>query len=183
MMASSNETRPATHNDRGIRRQRRWLLMAGVLLAGLAAAPAHAHDLVRELREQGRFGTLLAAIDAAGLTATVAACKHCTLLAPNDNAFARLPNGTVATLLKPGNKGKLAAILSFHVIGKRVPAASIPTKPTFVATLNKSRAQVLAKRSQGKVQINGVRVVRADIRANNNIVHELRDVLWPGELR
>lgn len=179
MTASGNETQGVR---RTVRRQR-GLWLAGILLAGLASGPAQAHDLVRELREQGRFGTLLAALDAAGLTATVAGCKRCTLLAPNDGAFARLPEGTVAALLRPGNKGKLAAILTFHVIGKRVPAAAVPTKPTFVPTLNRSRAQVLAKRGGGQVQINGVRVVTADIRADNNIIHELRDVLWPGEIR
>lgn len=149
----------------------------------LAATSAQAHDLVRELREQGRFGTLLAALDAARLTDTVAGCRTCTILAPNDAAFGRLPGGTVEALLRPGNREKLAAILAFHVLDKRVPAAAVPAKPSFVPTLNSSKAKVLAVRRGRAVRINGVRVVRADIRANTSLIHELQDVLWPGEIR
>ena len=145
--------------------------------------PCHRWQHHPGAQARGRFTTLLAALDAAGLTATVAGCTSCTLFAPNNGAFARLPSPTVAALLKPGNRKKLGAILTYHVVGARIPAAAVPTSPTLVQTLNASEAKVLALRSPGTVTVNGVRVLEANIHANGSIIHEVRDVLWPGELR
>ena len=158
-------------------------LAAGIVAAGLGAAPASAGNIIQELREEGRFSTLLAALRATGLTETVANCTSCTLFAPNNAAFAKLPAGTVEALLKPGNSGKLAAILAYHVVGSRIPASAVPTHPVDVETLNASGASITARRSHGRVTINGTRVVKADIRANGSIIHEVGDVLWPGESR
>ena len=159
-------------------------LLVGVAFALLFAAfPASAGNIIQELKRERRFTTLLAALDAAGLTATVAGCASCTLFAPNNGAFARLPAPTVAALLKPGNRKKLGAILTYHVVGARILAAAVPTSPTLVQTLNSSQAKVLALRSSGNVTVNGVRVLEANIHANGSIIHEVRDVLWPGELR
>ena len=85
--------------------------------------------------------------------------------------------------LKPGNRGKLAAILLYHAVGSRIPAAAVPTTATKVQTLNAADAKIRAVRSHGRVRINGIRVVNADIAANQSIIHELGDVLFPGELR
>ena len=111
----------------------------------------------------------------------MAECANCTLFAPNDDAFARLP--TVAALLKPRNRGKLAAILTYHAVGTPIPSTAVPIEPTLVQTLNASEAKIQAVREGGHVRINGVRVLEADIQANGSVVHELGDVLWPGELR
>lgn len=155
-----------------------------VTLGTLAtASPAAAGNIIEELRREGRFTTLLAALEATNLTHTVARCQSCTLFAPNDRAFARLPAGTVAAFLQPRNKGKLAAILTYHVVGARVPASAVPAEATLVQTLNASEAKIQAVRNAGKVRINGVRVLEADIQANGSIIHEVRDVLWPGEIR
>jgi uncharacterized surface protein with fasciclin (FAS1) repeats len=169
--------------EQGSSRPRRGLLIGVACALMMATFPASAGNIIQELKREGRFTTLLAGLDAAGLTATVARCNSCTLFAPNNNAFARLPAPTVAALLKPGNRKKLGAILTYHVVGARIPAGAVPPSPTLVQTLNASEAKVLALRRSGNVSINGVRVLEANIHANGSIVHEVRDVLWPGELR
>jgi uncharacterized surface protein with fasciclin (FAS1) repeats len=163
-------------------RARAWPVAAAVAVL-FATFPATAGNIVEELKREGRFTTLLAAIDAAGLTATAAGCANCTVFAPNDHAFARLPAPIVAALLKPRNRGKLAAILTYHVVGTPIPSTAVPIEPTLVQTLNASEAKIQAVREGGHVRINGVRVLEADIQANGSVVHELGDVLWPGELR
>ena len=147
------------------------------------AVPASAGNIIQELRREGRFTTLLAALDATGLTAAVRDCRSCTLFAPNDAAFGRLPSDLVAGVLTPAGRGKLSAILTYHVVGSRIPASAVPTTATLVQTINASEAKILALRQHGRVTINGVRVLEADIHANNSIIHEVRDVLFPGELR
>ena len=84
----------------------------------------------------------------------------------------------MAALLKPGNRKKLGAILTYHVVGTRTPAA-VPTSLTLVQTLNASQAKVLALRSSGNVAVNGVRVLEANIHVNDSIIREARDVLCP----
>ena len=158
------------------------MVMAAIGFLG-AAAPASAGNIIQELRREGRFTTLVAALDATGLTAAVRDCRSCTLFAPNNAAFARLPASLVAGLLKPAGRGKLAAILTYHVVASPIPASAVPTTATLVQTINASEAKILALRQHGPVTIDGVRVLEADIRANNSIIHEVRDVLFPGERR
>ena len=148
----------------------------------LLTAPAHAANIVETAKGAGVFDTLLAAAKAAGLLDDLKR-GPITVFAPTDDAFARLPPGTVDALLKPGSKAKLAAILAYHVVPGRVLAADVPTKPTFVGTLNRSQAKVLAVRKGHAVTVNGVRVTQADIRADNGVIHVINEVLWPGELR
>ena len=161
--------------------------LAAIAVAALGvigtATPAAAGNIIQELRREGRFTTLLAALDATGLTAAVRDCTSCTLFAPNNAAFARLPDDLVAGLLTPGGRGKLAAILTYHVVGSPIPASAVPTTATLVQTINASEAKIRALRQHGRVTINGVRVLEADIHANGSIIHEVRDVLFPGELR
>ncbi len=158
------------------------MLMAAIGILG-AAAPASAGNIIQELRREGRFTTLIAAIDATGLTDAVRDCRNCTLFAPNNAAFARLPAELVAGLLKPAGRGKLAAILTYHVVANPIPASAVPTTATLVQTINASEAKILALRQHGRVTINGVRVLEADIHANGSVIHEVRDVLFPGERR
>jgi uncharacterized surface protein with fasciclin (FAS1) repeats len=166
-------------------RQTRLRLTAAALAAAAllgAAAPASAGNIIQELRREGRFSTLLTVLDATGLTAAVRDCRSCTLFAPNDAAFARLPADLVAGLLTPAGRSKLAAILTYHVVASPIPASAVPTTATLVQTINASEAKIRALRQHGRVTINGVRVLEADIRANNSIIHEVRDVLFPGVL-
>jgi uncharacterized surface protein with fasciclin (FAS1) repeats len=128
----------------------------------------------------GQFTTLLAAVDAAGLTPTLLGRGPFTLFAPTDDAFKRLPNGTVAELLKPENREKLRTILTYHVVAGRVTAAqarSVRSAET-VANLDVRIADV-----NGELRINDATVRIADIPASNGIIHVIDRVLLPPDTR
>jgi uncharacterized surface protein with fasciclin (FAS1) repeats len=125
----------------------------------------------------GQFKTLLAAAEAAGLVEALSGPGPLTVFAPTDAAFARLPRGTVQNLLKPENRSQLRAILTYHVVPSRVRARDVPTKATHVTTLN--GAAVRAVRNGNRVHINNARVIKADIRASNGIIHVIDRVLLP----
>lgn len=128
----------------------------------------------------GQFTTLLAAVDAAGLTPTLLGRGPFTLFAPTDEAFKRLPNGTVAELLKPENREKLRTILTYHVVAGRVTAAQARTVRTAetVADLDVRISEV-----NGELRINDATVRIADIPANNGIIHVIDRVLLPPDAR
>jgi uncharacterized surface protein with fasciclin (FAS1) repeats len=152
------------------------LLLAFAALLGLAGA-AHAGNVVQEAAKAGNFTTLIAAAKAAGLVATLSNTKGITVFAPTDAAFARLPAGTVESLLKPKNRGKLRAILAYHVVGKRIAAKDVPRRRTHVATLNGKAIGV--RRSVFGVRVNGARVIAADVNASNGVIHVIDRVLLP----
>jgi uncharacterized surface protein with fasciclin (FAS1) repeats len=133
-------------------------------------------DIVALARGAGTFQTLLAAAKAAGLAETLATGGPFTVLAPTDEAFAKLPAGTVASLLEPANKEKLAAILKAHVIQGRVFSDQ-------VATLTKAAAisgYTLPIRVEGSsIRIGGAKVVKADLQARNGVVHVIDSVIVP----
>jgi uncharacterized surface protein with fasciclin (FAS1) repeats len=133
-------------------------------------------DIVALARGAGTFQTLLAAAKAAGLAETLATGGPFTVLAPTDEAFAKLPAGTVASLLEPANKEKLAAILKAHVIQGRVFSDQ-------VATLTKAAAisgYTLPIRVEGSsIRIGGANVVKADLQARNGVVHVIDSVIVP----
>ena len=128
----------------------------------------------------GQFTTLLAAVDAAGLTQTLLGRGPFTLFAPTDEAFKRLPNGTVAELLKPENREKLRTILTYHVIAGRVTAAQARTVRTAetVADLDVRISDV-----NGELRINDATVRIADIPASNGVIHVIDRVLLPPDAR
>ena len=99
-----------------------------------------------------------------------------TVFAPTDAAFKKLPKGTLASLLKPENKGKLVKILTYHVVPGKVMAADLAGKTTAVATVEGSRVHVNGKHG---VRVNGARVVKADIVADNGVIHVIDKVLLP----
>jgi uncharacterized surface protein with fasciclin (FAS1) repeats len=133
-------------------------------------------DIVALARGAGTFETLLAAAQAAGLAETLATGGPFTVLAPTDEAFAKLPAATVASLLEPANKEKLAAILKAHVIQGRVFSDQ-------VATLTKAAAisgYTLPIRVEGSsIRIGGAKVVKADLQARNGVVHVIDSVIVP----
>jgi uncharacterized surface protein with fasciclin (FAS1) repeats len=180
MSSSATPSTAVSRRPRG-RAARVAAMVAAAAILG--AAPASAGNLIQELRREGRFGTLLTALQVTGLTAAVRDCTSCTLFAPNDHAFARLPKELLAGLLKLAARGKLAAILTYHVVASPIPAGAVPTTATLVQTINPSEAKLLALRQHGRVTVNGVRVLEADIQASGSVIHEVRDVLWPGEFR
>lgn len=123
------------------------------------------------------FTTLVAAIQAAGLAETLSGPGPYTVFAPSNAAFAALPAGTVDDLLKPENKDKLAAILTYHVISGVTKAADLPATETDVTTVNGKMVKVVAGADGAKV--GGAKVTAADLEASNGVVHVIDTVLMP----
>jgi transforming growth factor-beta-induced protein len=146
------------------------------LAMSLAATPAAKRDIVDTAVSAGSFKTLTAAIQAAGLTDTLKGKGPFTVFAPTDEAFAKLPAGTVDNLLKPENKRKLAAILTYHVVSGRVTAAQV-SKMTEANTLNGKELAI--RMDMGHVMINDATVTKADIECSNGVIHVIDTVLIP----
>lgn len=121
------------------------------------------------------FSTLVAALKAADLANTLNQPGEYTVFAPTNEAFAKLPAGTVESLLKPENKDKLTAILLYHVVKGKVMAADV--KPGSVATLE--GGDITVKVNDGKVMINDATVTATDINASNGVIHVIDTVLIP----
>jgi len=156
--------------------------MAAVVLAvvGLAIGSTFARatnqDIVDTAVGAGQFKTLAAALQAAGLVDTLKGPGPFTVFAPTDAAFAKLPAGTVESLLKPENKAKLTAILTYHVVPGAVKAEQV-TKLDEAKTVN--GAMVKVSTDHGKVMINNANVVKADIPASNGVIHVIDTVILP----
>lgn len=121
------------------------------------------------------FSTLVTAVKAAGLAETLSGDGPFTVFAPTNEAFAKLPEGTVETLLKPENKEKLAAVLTYHVVAAKVMAADV--KAGKVATVNGAEATITVK--DGAVMIDGAKVVTTDIVGKNGVIHVIDTVIMP----
>jgi uncharacterized surface protein with fasciclin (FAS1) repeats len=156
--------------------------MAAVVLAvvGLAIGSSFARatnqDIVDTAVGAGQFKTLAAALQAADLVDTLKGAGPFTVFAPTDAAFSRLPAGTVESLLKPENKAKLTAILTYHVVPGSVKAEQV-TKLDQAKTVN--GAMVKVSTDSGKVMINDANVVKADIPASNGVIHVIDKVILP----
>ena len=155
------------------------VLAAGVIVAGtfISAVAANASNLVQTAVDAGQFKTLVAAVQAAGLGDALSGPGPFTIFAPTDEAFAKLPEGTVEDLLKPENREKLVAILTYHVIPGKVMAGDVAGKKLNVATLQGGAVAVDAM--YGGVMINDATVVAADIEASNGVIHVVEGVLLP----
>ncbi len=134
------------------------------------------HDIVDTAVAAGSFKTLVAAVTAADLGATLKGEGPFTVFAPSDDAFAKLPAGTVDDLVKPENKDKLTAILTYHVMPGKVMAADIAGKKVEPATVN---GETLAVDATSGVTVNGAAVVTADIECTNGVIHVIDTVLMP----
>jgi uncharacterized surface protein with fasciclin (FAS1) repeats len=150
------------------------LLASTSAFAGGTSKPSK--DIVDTAVSAGSFKTLTAALEAAGLVGTLKGKGPFTVFAPTDQAFAKLPAGTVESLLMPANKQKLTAILTYHVVAGNVKAADV-IKLSSAKTLNGQ--SVTIKVVGGKVLINGATVVKADIAATNGTIHVIDTVLMP----
>ena len=137
--------------------------------------PAKPANIIDTAAAAGNFKTLLAAIEAAGLTETLKR-GHYTVFAPTDDAFAKLPAGTVENLLKPENKAQLAKILTYHVLRGRYNATLLSRLPD-VRTLEGARAMI--KTTDNGLMINTANVIAADTSATNGIIHAIDAVLIP----
>ena len=150
------------------------LLLATEALAGSYAKKQS--DIVDTAVAAGTFNTLAAALQAGDLVDTLKADGPYTVFAPTDEAFARLPEGTVEMLLLPENKDKLVAILTYHVVPGKVSAAEVVTM-TSAATANGSEVAISVV--DETVFINDSRVVATDIEASNGVIHVVDSVLLP----
>ena len=150
--------------------------VAGVAVVTTLLAPtfARAADIVDTAVAAGSFKTLVIALKAAGLVGTLKGKGPYTVFAPNDAAFAKLPPGTVESLLK--NKAKLATILKYHVVPGRVRAADVAGKKLIVKTA--AGAPVNVDGTFG-VKVNDANVIQADIEASNGVIHVIDAVLLP----
>jgi uncharacterized surface protein with fasciclin (FAS1) repeats len=151
------------------------LAVAGLAI-GSNFARASNQDIVDTAVSAGQFKTLAAALKAADLVATLKGPGPFTVFAPTDEAFAKLPAGTVENLLKPENKAKLTAILTYHVVPGAVRAEQV-TELDQAKTVNGAMVKVTTK--GGKVTINDATVVKADTAASNGIIHVIDKVILP----
>ncbi len=133
-------------------------------------------DIVDTAVAAGSFKTLAAALGAAGLVDTLKGDGPFTVFAPTDAAFAKLPAGTVETLLKPENIDKLRAILTYHVVAGKVKAAQV-VKMTSAKTVNGQSVSI--KAGKGGVVVGGAKVVTTDIATSNGVIHVIDTVLLP----
>lgn len=133
-------------------------------------------DIVDVAAQNGSFTTLVAAVKAAGLVETLKGDGPFTVFAPTDEAFSKLPEGTVEMLLKPENKDKLVAILTYHVVAGKVMAADVVKVESAVTVQGQ---KVLVNVNGTKVMINNAHVVTADVKASNGVIHVIDTVLMP----
>ncbi len=153
------------------------------VFAAAAAAPllvgttiAKAADIVDTAVSAGQFETLVAAIKAAGLVDTLKGDGPFTVFAPNDEAFAKMPEGRLEYLLKPENKERLTAILTYHVVPGKIMSGDIAGKTTEVVTVYGSALSVNA--TEG-VKVDKATVISPDIEASNGVIHVIDTVVMP----
>jgi uncharacterized surface protein with fasciclin (FAS1) repeats len=141
---------------------------------------AQGKDIVDTAVSAGSFKTLAAALQAAGLVDTLKGDGPFTVFAPTDEAFAKLPAGTVENLLKPENRDKLRAVLTYHVVAGKVTAAQV-SKLTSAKTVQGSDVKIAA--SGGTVRVNNAKVLKADVMANNGVIHVIDTVIMPNDAK
>ena len=155
------------------------LLMA-INLGGWAAAEAIERaakkDIVETAVSAGSFKTLTAALRAAGLVDTLKGAGPFTVFAPTDAAFAKLPAGTVESLMKPENKARLTAILTYHVVPGRVLASQV-TGMSSAATVNGQPITIAS--DGGTPTVGGAGLIKTDVLCSNGVIHVIDTVLLP----
>ena len=143
---------------------------------GMLKADGHKPDIVDTAVAAGSFNTLVKAVTAAELVATLKGKGPFTVFAPTDEAFSALDANLLSDLLKPESKNKLAGILTFHVLAGKVMSSDI--SGTIEATTVNGQ-KLIVKESYGKVFVNDAQVVTADIEADNGVIHVINKVLLP----
>lgn len=161
---------------------RRFAIKSVVAAAGLAAVAACAPmadtdpDIVDIAVSNGNFNTLVAAVTAADLVETLKGDGPFTVFAPTDAAFAKLPAGTVESLLLPENKDQLTAILTYHVVPGAVTSDQLAGQRLSVATVNGADVHIDGRNG---VKVEDATVTTADIIASNGVIHVIDTVLLP----
>jgi uncharacterized surface protein with fasciclin (FAS1) repeats len=152
------------------------LTVALALSTFAGSAKAANADIVDIAASAGSFNTLVAAVKAAGLVDTLKGEGPFTVFAPTDEAFAKLPAGTVEELLKPENRGKLTAILTYHVVPGRVTASQV-VNLTEAKTVQGQSVKIAVR--DGNVMVDGAKVVKTDIMGSNGVIHVIDSVILP----
>ena len=134
------------------------------------------HDIVNTAIAAGSFKTLATALTSADLVGTLKGAGPFTVFAPTDEAFAKLPAGTIETLLKPENHEKLRGILTYHVVPGKVTAADVVTLKS-ADTVNGKALKIAVH--NGAVTVNTANVVKTDILCSNGIIHVIDAVILP----
>jgi uncharacterized surface protein with fasciclin (FAS1) repeats len=150
-------------------------LSAVLLLTPISLHSAEEKTIVAVASDAGQFKTLVTAVKAAGLVETLNGKGPFTVFAPTDEAFAKLPKGTVDDLLEPENKERLVAVLTYHVIPGKIMAADVVT--TDAQTVNGKKLPI--KVDAGKVKAGKANVVKTDIPASNGVIHVVDTVIIP----
>src|SRR4051794_10658741 len=173
--------RTAPNTGLGVRQEetrmsiKRNLLAAAAVLA--LASPAAAADIVETASLNGSFTTLVAAVKTAGLVDTLKGTGPFTVFAPTDEAFKKLPAGTVENLLKPENKAQLTKVLTYHVVPGKVMASDVKGKTTTAKTVEGSAVAIDA--SGSAVKVDNATVSKADVIASNGVIHVIDTVIMP----
>ena len=154
-----------------------FVLVATQASAGNYGDKAKSKDIVDTAVAAGQFNTLAAALEAADLVGTLKGDGPFTGFAPTDAAFAKLPEGTVESLLKPENRDKLVAILTYHVVPGEVTAADV-VKLSEAKTVNGQDVAITV--ADSGVRINDANVIKTDIDASNGVIHVIDTVILPG---
>jgi uncharacterized surface protein with fasciclin (FAS1) repeats len=161
----------------------KFITTVSIVVASLAFMPvsyAEHHgmkkDIVDVAAENGSFNTLVAAVKAGGLVETLKGDGPFTVFAPTDEAFAKLPEGTLEMLLKPENKDKLVEILTYHVVSGKVMSTDV-VKVTSAPTIQGKMLMVNV--IDGNVMINKAKIIMADVKASNGVIHVIDTVLIP----
>ena len=149
-----------------------------VAAANVTAADAPTKDIVDTAVAAGSFTTLAKALEAAGLVETLKGAGPFTVFAPTDEAFAKLPAGTLDTLLKPENRAKLTRILTYHVVPGRVMAADVVKLHSATAV---SGDTIAIATHGGGVTVDNAHLVKTDIVATNGVIHVIDAVILPTE--
>ncbi|MBA3788877.1 fasciclin domain-containing protein [Patescibacteria group bacterium] len=149
-------------------------IQQGVLVGGAYMTPDR--DIVQNAMNASNVTTLVAAVSAAGLAPTLEGVGPFTVFAPNNDAFAKLPAGTVQTLLKPENKAKLADILTYHVVAGRYTAADLHDGQ--VLTSVEGKPLTIGKSATGQITVNGTATVETpDVISSNGVTFVIDSVL------
>jgi uncharacterized surface protein with fasciclin (FAS1) repeats len=152
------------------------LALAGIVATASPARAQQTRDIVDTAVAAGSFTTLAKALTAADLVSTLKGSGPFTVFAPTDDAFAKLPAGTLDSLLKPENREKLRRVLTYHVVPGRVMAADV-VKVTSAKAVSGDTLPV--KVADSAVTVGKARVVKTDIAASNGVIHVVDSVLLP----
>jgi len=149
-----------------------------VVATVLASTGLMAADIVDTAVNAGKFKTLVTAVKSADLVETLKSPGPFTVFAPTDEAFEKLPEGTIPTLLKPENRDKLTSILTYHVVPGSVMAADV-VKLSGAKTVNGQRVNIQV--ADGTVMVDGAKVVTTDIKCDNGVIHVIASVILPAD--